>query len=103
VGGVGINGLFTFLMGLEGRDTLMPSSSIPGLISLPTSPWALTCFPTRIQQTLSLLRRENREQHSIRPDAQICADVRNPKLSIETTTLNSGQSHGKHAEKAIGK
>jgi hypothetical protein len=34
---VGTNGLCTFLMGLEGRGTFMPSSSIPGLISLSIS------------------------------------------------------------------
>jgi hypothetical protein len=34
---VRINSLCFFLMGLEGRGTLMPSSSIPSPISLPTS------------------------------------------------------------------
>jgi hypothetical protein len=34
---VGMNSLCFFLMGLEGRGTLMPSSSIPSPISLPIS------------------------------------------------------------------
>jgi hypothetical protein len=53
---VGINSLCTFLMGLEGRDPLMPSSSISSPISLPASSWALTCFPTLIQRNYSLRR-----------------------------------------------
>jgi hypothetical protein len=76
---VGINGPCSFLMGLEGHGTLMPSSSIPGLISLPIFIRALTCFPTLIQQTLSLPRGENREQDSIGHGAQVCADVRNSR------------------------
>jgi hypothetical protein len=34
---------------------------------------------------------------------QVCADVRNSRQSIETTTPKSGQSHGKHVGKAIGR
>jgi hypothetical protein len=54
--GVGINGLCSFLMGLEGRDPLMPSSSIPSPISLAVSIQASAYSPALIQQTLSLRR-----------------------------------------------
>jgi hypothetical protein len=101
---VGISSLCTFLMGLEGRGTLVPSSSIPGPVSLPISIQAsaevsLSSYPTNPFSTAG----ENREQNSIAHGVQVCADVRNSRQSIETTTLKSGQSHGKHVEKAIGK
>jgi hypothetical protein len=41
---------------LEGRDALMPSSSIPSPVSLPIFIRALTCFPTLVQENYSLRR-----------------------------------------------
>jgi hypothetical protein len=64
--GVGINSLCTFLMGLEGRGTLMSSSSIPSPISLAVSIQASAkvspgSYPTSPFSTAG----ENGEQNSV--------------------------------------
>jgi hypothetical protein len=60
-------------------------------------------FPDSYPEKLFSTAGKNGEQNSIRHGVQVCADVRHPRQSIETTTPKSGQSHGKHVGKAIGK
>jgi hypothetical protein len=70
---VGINGLCSFLMGLEVRGTLMPSSSILTLISFPISMRALACSPTLVQENHSLRRgKKSRAEHHRKWRSGLC-------------------------------